>query len=124
MPPASHPWLSQMAAVARLGDLWVAPMYLRGFPSPGSVGKNAPGEERLRRRRRFFKTSPSRNWDAATLDESDGATCWGRLGGSLLGLGFWVWVVRGSFYSLRSCLIFRRPRPTIRFFVENRMAKK
>ena len=29
------------------GGLRVAPMYLRGIPSPESVGKNAPGEERL-----------------------------------------------------------------------------
>ena len=37
-----------------------------------------------------------------------------------MGLG----LVKGKFLPLRGCLIFRRPRPTRRFFVENRMAKK
>ena len=77
-----------MAAVARLGDLRVAPMYLRGFPSPGSVGKNAPGEERLRRRRRFARPFRREIWTPRRKMQAMATQNKGRLGSLLLGLGF------------------------------------
>ena len=74
------------------GGLRVAPMYLRGIPSPESVGKNAPGEERL---------SPSTSICKTLIAQKFGrrdARCkrwrhYPRVAGRLfLGLGFWVWV--------------------------------
>ena len=65
-------------------------MYLRGIPSPESVGKNAPGEERLSPSTSICKTSSSRNLDAATQDASDGDTKQGSLGQLAFGVRFWV----------------------------------
>ena len=66
-------------------DLWVAPMYLRGIPSPESVGKNAPGEERLSPATSIFKDLKGTKLDAATRDESAGDTTLGSLGARFWG---------------------------------------
>ena len=111
---------NELAAVARLGETCA-----RGFLDlPFSVGGRKGSVARLSPPTSIFDKQQGRS-SPPTMEAT--LTC---AQGSpreelVFGVSFWgCWVVKGKFLPLRGCLVFRRPRPTRRFFVENRMAKK
>ena len=106
-----------MAAVARLGETCA-----RGFLDlPFSVGE----ESCLAPPTSIFDEAPRKNFSRRAMEATLAHLLGSPREGLFLGLVFGVvGLVKGKFLPLRGCLIFRRPRPTRRFFVENRMAKK
>ena len=68
-------------------------MLLRGIPYLLALGRMLQGRSCLAPATSIFKDLKAGNLDAATRDESTGATCWGRWAlafGVSFWLGFWL----------------------------------
>ena len=91
MPRPSNPRaLADALPAMGNGGLYGSPlMHLRGIPSPVSVGKNAPGEERLSPATSIFQDLGARKFGRRDARWKRGDTHTGVAGRSLLGLGFW-----------------------------------